>query len=117
MHGALDARGQAIAWSVVFFFASSAASSAYLTVGEYFPLEVRALSIALFYALGTALGGIAGPIVFGTLIGTGERELIAAGYAFGAALMVIAGIVVWRFGTACERKSLEQVAMPICSEV
>ena len=113
LSGALDARGQAICWSVVFFFASAAASSAYLTVGEYFPLEVRALSIALFYALGTAIGGIAGPAVFGTLIGTGERDLIAWGYAFGATLMVVAAIVVWRYGTACERVSLEHVALPL----
>jgi MFS family permease len=115
VNGALDARGQAIAWSIVFFFASAAASSAYLTVGECFPLEVRALSIALFYALGTAIGGIAGPTIFGTLIGTGERELIAAGYAFGASLMLVAAVVVWRYGTAAERRSLEHVAAPICA--
>jgi MFS family permease len=112
--GLIDARGQAIAWSVVFFFASAAASSAYLTVGEYFPLEVRALSISLFYALGTAIGGIAGPTVFGSLIGTGERDLIALGYAFGATLMVVAAVVVWRFGTASERRTLEEVARPLC---
>ena len=115
LSGALDARGQAIAWSVVFFFASAAASSAYLTVGEYFPLEVRALAIALFYALGTAVGGIAGPVVFGTLIGTGDRGPIAAGYAFGASLMLVAAVVVWRLGTASERRSLEHIALPISS--
>jgi len=116
LNGVYDARGQAIAWSIVFFFASAAASSGYLTVGECFPLELRALTIALFYALGTGIGGIAGPVVFGALIGTGERELIAAGYWFGAALMVGAGIVAWRLGVAAERTSLERVAAPICCE-
>jgi len=115
VNGVYDARGQAIAWSIVFFFASAAASSGYLTIGECFPLELRALTIALFYALGTAIGGIAGPVVFGTLIGTGERELIAAGYAFGAALMVAAGVVAWKLGVKAERTSLERVAAPICS--
>jgi MFS family permease len=115
VNGVYDARGQAIAWSIVFFFASAAASSGYLTVGECFPLELRALTIALFYALGTAIGGIAGPVVFGTLIGTGERELIAAGYAFGAMLMAIAGVVAWRLGVKAERTSLEKVAAPICA--
>jgi MFS family permease len=114
MSGMLEARGQAICWSVVFFFASAAASSGYLTVGEYFPLEVRALSIALFYALGTGIGGIAGPAVFGSLIGTGEREPIATGYVFGASLMIVAAIVASRYGFASERKSLEHVAAPIC---
>ena len=69
----LGATGQTLAWSLVFFFASAAASSAYLTVGESFPLEVRALAIALFYTLGTAAGGIGGPWIFGELIGTGQR--------------------------------------------
>jgi MFS family permease len=117
VNGFYDARGQAIAWSIVFFFASAAASSGYLTIGECFPLELRALTIALFYALGTAIGGIAGPVVFGTLIGTGERELIAAGYAFGACLMVVAGAVAWRLGVKAERTSLERVAAPICSNL
>jgi MFS family permease len=115
LNGVYDARGQAIAWSIVFFFASAAASSGYLTIGECFPLELRALTIALFYALGTAIGGVAGPVVFGTLIGTGERELIAGGYWFGAALMVGAGIVAWRLGVKAERTSLERVAAPICA--
>ena len=115
LNGVYDARGQAIAWSIVFFFASAAASSGYLTIGECFPLELRALTIALFYALGTAIGGIAGPVVFGTLIGTGERELIAGGYWFGATLMVIAGVVAWKLGVKAERTSLERVAAPICA--
>jgi MFS family permease len=104
-----------MAWSGVFFFASAAASSAYLTVGESFPLEMRALAIALFYAFGTALGGIVGPWLFGVLIGTGERSAIGWGYAFGAALMLIAAVVTLRIGVAAERRSLEDVARPLSS--
>jgi MFS family permease len=115
VNGQLSAVGQTAAWSVVFFFASAAASSAYLTVGESFPLEMRALSIALFYALGTALGGIVGPWLFGTLIGSGERRAIAGGYALGAALMLIAAAVTLRLGVAAERRSLEDVATPLSS--
>ncbi len=113
--GVLNAQQQTIAWSVVFFFASAAASSAYLTVGESFPLEVRALAIAVFYTLGTGVGGIVGPWLFGSLIGTGERSAIAAGYGLGAALMIVAAGVVWRWGLAAERRSLEDLAPPISS--
>lgn len=115
VNGLLSATGQTIAWSITFFFASAAASSAYLTVGESFPLEVRALAIAVFYTLGTAVGGIAGPWLFGTLIGTGERSAIAAGYGFGALLMIVAAAVVWRYGLAAERRSLEDIARPMSS--
>jgi len=97
----------------VFFFASAAASSAYLTVSESFPLEVRALAIAVFYALGTALGGIAGPWLFGSLIGTGERSAIAGGYVFGAVLMLAAAVVECVLGVAAERRSLEDIAAPL----
>jgi MFS family permease len=113
--GLLSATTQTLAWSVVFFFASAAASSAYLTVGESFPLEIRALAIAAFYTLGTGAGGIAGPWLFGTLIGTGERSAIAAGYGFGAVLMIIAAGVAWRWGLAAERRSLESLARPLSS--
>jgi len=112
---ALDATGQTIAWTIVFFFASAAASSAYLTVGEIFPLEMRARAIALFYALGTAVGGIAGPWLFGTLIGTGERSSIAWGYAFGATLMLIAAATELILGVSAERRALEDVATPLSS--
>jgi len=115
VNGWLDATAQTIAWSVVFFFASAAASAAYLTVGESFPLEMRALSIAIFYSLGTALGGIVAPWWFGVLIGTGERSAIAGGYVFGAALMLIAAAVTLKFGVAAERLPLEQVARPFSS--
>ena len=109
----LSAAEQTVAWSVVFFFASAAASSAYLTVGESFPLEVRALAIAVFYTLGTAVGGIAGPWIFGELIGTGQRTSIAFGYGFAALLMMVAAGVAWRWGLAAERKSLEELARPL----
>jgi len=113
VHGMLDARTQTIAWSVVFFFASAAASSAYLTVSESFPLELRALAIALFYAFGTALGGVAGPWLFGTLVGTGERGSIGWGYALGACLMFVGALAAWLLGIAAERRSLEDIAAPL----
>lgn len=111
--GLLDAVQQTIAWSVVFFFASAAASSAYLTVGESFPLEMRALAIALFYSFGTAIGGVLSPWLFGVLIDTGERASIAGGYVFGAALMLAAALVQWRWGLRAERRSLEELAAPL----
>jgi MFS family permease len=109
----LDVKQQAIAWMVIFFFASAAASSAYLTVAETFPLEIRALAIAVFYAFGTGLGGIIGPTLFGELIETQERANVQIGYLIGAALMIFAAIVQARWGAAAERKSLEQVARPL----
>ena len=111
--GALSAREQTFAWSVIFFFASAAASSAYLTVSETFPLEIRALAIAVFYAVGTGIGGVIGPLLFGALIDTGSRASLFGGYLLGAVLMVIAAAVAWRWGVAAERKSLEQVARPL----
>ncbi|PLT17969.1 MULTISPECIES: MFS transporter [Ralstonia] len=111
--GVLDGATQTLAWTVVFFFASAAASSAYLTVSETFPLEVRALAIALFYAVGTGLGGVAGPALFGWLIDTHSRGAVFAGYALGAALMLLAAGVQARWGTAAERKPLEHVAAPL----
>ncbi len=116
VHGWLDATTQTLAWSVVFFFASAAASSAYLTVSESFPLEVRALAIAVFYALGTGLGGVAGPWLFGILIGTGQRGAVAEGYLLGAVLMIIAAGFAWKLGINAERRSLEQVAAPLSSD-
>ncbi len=84
---------------VIFFFASPAASAAYLTVSETFPLEVRALAIALFYAIGTGIGGVAGPALFGALIDTGSRNSVFAGYLFGSALMIVAAAVAWRYAS------------------
>jgi MFS family permease len=111
--GMLSAATQTLAWTIMFFFASAAASSAYLVVSESFPVEVRALSIALFYALGTGIGGIGAPWLFGALIGTGEAQAIAWGYALGALLMVAAAAVTLRLGIAAERKPLEEVARPL----
>jgi MFS family permease len=111
--GALSAQTQTIAWMVIFFFASPAASAAYLTVSETFPLEVRALAIALFYAVGTGIGGVIGPALFGALIDTGSRNSVFAGYLLGAGLMVVAAVVAWRYCIAAERKPLESVARPL----
>jgi MFS family permease len=104
---------QTICWMVIFFFASTAASSAYLTVSETFPLEIRALAIAFFYAVGTGVGGVIGPALFGVLIDTGSRTSVFGGYLLGAVLMVVAGGVAWRWGVAAERKPLEHVARPL----
>jgi MFS family permease len=111
--GALSAETQTIAWMVIFFFASPAASAAYLTVSETFPLEVRALAIALFYAIGTGIGGVAGPALFGALIDTGSRGSVFAGYLLGAGLMIAAAAIAWRYAVAAERRSLESVARPL----
>jgi MFS family permease len=110
MAGRLDAFSQALCWSGVFFLASAAASSAYLTVSEVFPLEMRALAIAIFYAVGTGTGGFVAPALFGWLIEGGSRGAVALGYAVGAALAVLAGLLAWRFGVDAERKPLEAVA-------
>src|SRR3954465_3328830 len=113
--GALSAQGQTIAWMVIFFFASPAASAAYLTVSETFPLEVRALAIAVFYAVGTGIGGVIGPALFGALIDTGSRTSVFAGYLLGAFLMIADAIVAWRYAVSAERKSLEEIARPLAS--
>ncbi|MDR3096021.1 MAG: MFS transporter [Paraburkholderia sp.] len=111
--GMLTVTTQTIAWMVIFFFASAAASSAYLTVSESFPLEIRALAIAVFYAFGTALGGIIGPVFFGHLIDTHQRGEVFTGYLVGSALMLGAALVAAIWGVDAERKSLEQVAAPL----
>jgi MFS family permease len=109
----LSAQTQTMAWMVIFFFASPAASAAYLTVSETFPLEVRALAIALFYAIGTGIGGVAGPALFGVLIDSGSRTSVFAGYLLGSALMIAAALIAWRYGIAAERRPLEAVAQPL----
>jgi MFS family permease len=111
--GVLSAQTQTIAWMVIFFFASPAASAAYLTVSETFPLEVRALAIALFYAVGTGVGGVIGPALFGALIDTGSRYSVFAGYLAGSGLMVAAAVIAWRYGIAAERRPLESIAPPL----
>ncbi|MBF9264699.1 MFS transporter, partial [Paracidovorax cattleyae] len=115
MNGWLDATTQTVAWSVVFFLASAAASSAYLTVSEVFPLEMRALAISLFYAVGTGVGGFAAPALFGALIDTGSRENVFIGYLLGAALVLLAAGVTWRWAVDAEGKSLEEIAPPLHS--
>lgn len=111
--GMLTATHQIIAWAAIFFFASSAAGAAYLTVSETFPVEIRALAIAIFYALGTGIGGVAAPYTFGALIQTGNRWNLFYGYLFAAALMLIAAAMEAIWGVAAEGKSLEKVSQPL----
>ena len=113
MHNLIDATMQTACWTIIFFFASCAASSAYLTVSETFPLEIRALAIAFFYAVGTGVGGIVAPLLFGVLIDTGSRASVFWGYLLGSALMIISGWIALRWGVDAERKPLEEVARPL----
>ncbi len=101
---------------VTFFFASAGASAAYLTVSEVFPMETRALAIAFFYAIGTAVGGITGPLLFGRLIGSGHESTVAIGFFIGAAVMLIGGLAEIFLGVKAERQSLENIAKPITAE-
>jgi MFS family permease len=100
----------------IFFVASAGASSAYLTVSEIFPMETRALSIAFFYAVGTAAGGIAGPLLFGHLIATGNQDKVAIGFFIGAAVMTLGGIAEILFGVKAEQEGLEKIAKPLTAE-
>jgi MFS family permease len=110
---ALSATSQTICWSVIFFFASAAGSSALLTVSEVFPLEIRAMAIAFFYAVATGLGGFVGPLLFGALIATNNRTNLFIGYAIAAVLVIIAAVVELIWGVAAEQKPLEKVAKPL----
>jgi MFS family permease len=101
---------------VTFFLASAGASAAYLTVSEIFPMETRALSIAFFYAIGTAIGGISGPLLFGNLINSGKLSEVAIGFFVGAAVMAIGGIAELFFGVKAEQRSLEDIATPLTAE-
>src|SRR2546423_5405448 len=112
LRGVLNATTQTICWSIIFFFASAGASSAYLTVSEVFPLEVRANAIALFYAIGTGAAALS-PTLFGALIQSGKPVEIFYGYLLGAALMAAAGVIEIFFGVNAERRSLEDVARPL----
>jgi MFS family permease len=109
----LGPTGLALAWSSIFFVASAAASSAYLTVSEIFPVEMRAVAISLFYAAGTALGGFAGPPLYGAIIESGSRGALFAAYAFAATLMCAAAAIALWLGIDAERKPLEEVARPL----
>jgi MFS family permease len=99
-----------------FFIASAGASSAYLTVSEIFPMETRALAIAFFYAVGTAAGGITGPLLFGALIGTGDVANVAIGFWIAAAVMAVGGLAEVLFGVRAEQRSLEEIATPLTAE-
>ena len=112
LQGILNATTQTICWSIIFFFASAGASSAYLTVSEVFPLEIRAQAIALFYAIGTGAAAVS-PLVFGVLIQSGKPVNVFYGYLLGALLMAAAGLVEILFGVNAERKSLESIAQPL----
>ena len=111
----LTAQTQTLAWTIIFFVASAAASSAYLTVSEIFPLEIRAFAIAIFYAIGTLTGGVGAPILFGWIIATGSSDALFIGYLVAAVLMIFGAIVELWIGVAAERRPLEDVAAPLSS--
>jgi MFS family permease len=113
--GSLNAVTQNIWFVAIFFVASSAASSAYLTVSEVFPLEIRAFAISIFYAIGTLAGGVGAPILFSTLIQSGSRNAVFWGYITGAVLMMAGAIAETILGVDAERKSLESISMPLQS--
>jgi MFS family permease len=114
--GSLGLHGLSICFSVIFFVASSAASAAYLTVSEIFPLEIRAFAIAIFYAMGTLIGGVAAPALFGALIATGSKTYLACGYLLGACLMMAGAVCEMLIGVEAAGKSLESVSKPLQSE-
>ena len=110
---ALTATTQVVFWCVSFFFASAGASAAYLTVSEIFPLELRGQAISYFFAVAQAAGALA-PVIYGAMIGDGtDRGPLTVGYYFGAALMLVGGIVALIFGINAERQSLEDIADPL----
>ena len=106
----LNATTLTLAWAVVFFFASAGVSAAYLTVSEIFPMETRAMCIALFYAVGTGIGGIIGPQLFAPMVATGKASKVFEALAIGAVLMIVGGIVELVFGVKAERRRLEGIA-------
>jgi MFS family permease len=111
--GLLTAQTQTLAWTIIFFVASAAASSAYLTVSEIFPLEIRALAIAMFYAIGTLTGGVFAPLLFGWIIGTGSSTALLIGYLIAAALMIFGALTELWIGVPAERQALEHIAAPL----
>lgn len=114
--GWLTPQTQTLMWCIVFFVASAAASSAYLTVSELFPVEIRGMAIALFYAIGTATGGVLAPALFSALIESGERFNVFIGYLIGAGLMGFAALIAVMYGVAAEGKSLEELCIPVPEE-
>jgi MFS family permease len=113
--GLLTAHTQTLAWTIIFFIASAAASSAYLTVSEIFPLEIRAFAIAIFYTIGTLIGGVFAPWLFGSIIESGSSNALFAGYLAAAVLMIAGAIVELWIGVAAERRPLEHIAAPLSS--
>ena len=111
--GNLSATSLTVWWTIVLFFASAGASSAYLTVSEVFPMETRALAIAFFYAVGTAIGGITGPLVFADLTSSGNTSDTVTAFVIGAALMCASGIMALIFAVDAAQKSLEDIAEPL----
>lgn len=114
--GEFTAASFVIALMVIFFFASAGVSAAYLTVSEVFPLETRALCIAVFYAVGTGVGGIIGPLLFAHLIESGKTSHVFVGFMIGAVAMILGGIAELLFGVKAERQSLESIAQPLTVE-
>jgi MFS family permease len=112
-NGTLGLGGFMVVLCGTFFFASAAASAGYLTVSEVFPLETRAMAIALFYAISTGIGGGVGPLLFGSLLGTGDRSSLFLGYGIASALMLVAAAVAWVWGVDAEQESLEEIAEPL----
>jgi len=116
--GILNATTQTAFWCVVFFFASAGASSAYLTVSEIFPLELRGQAISFFFAIAQGAGGVVAPYLFGHLVGGADnphpdRLPLTWGYIIGSAIMIFGGVVAWFFGVDAERQSLEDIADPL----
>jgi MFS family permease len=114
--GLLTAQTQTLAWTIIFFIASAAASSAYLTVSEIFPLEIRAMAIAIFFAIGTLVGGVGAPALFGWIIGTGSSTALFVGYLLAAAFMIFGAVMEAWIGVPAERRPLEHVAAPLSSK-
>jgi MFS family permease len=114
--GGLTAATMTLCWCVVLFFASAGASSAYLTVSEVFPMETRAMAIAFFYAIGTAAGGITGPLLFAKLVGSGKVRDAALAFTIGALVMIMGGIIEAILGVKAERRSLEDIARPLTAD-
>lgn len=112
-HGVLSATTLTLSWCVVFFFASAGVSAAYLTVSEIFPVETRAMCIAVFYAVGTGLGGILGPLLFSSMVSTRNAGDVFVALLIGSLLMIVGGIDELVFGIAAERKGLEEIAQPL----
>jgi hypothetical protein len=114
-HGTFAARGLGISFTLIFYVASSAASAAYLTVSEIFPLEIRAFAIAIFYAIGTLIGGVGAPLLFGNLIASGSKMAVGYGYLLGGALMIAGAVCELMIGVEAAGKSLESISQPIQS--